>query len=100
MYRIIDDRATGKSSRLMLLAKENNAIFVCANPLAMEDKARRYGIDGIRFVSYGSFFKHYEGQHVNVVIDELEGFIQATSCASNKLIGYTISDEKPLNQYL
>ena len=26
MYHIIDDRASGKTSRLMLIAKENNAI--------------------------------------------------------------------------
>ena len=32
MYRIIENRGTGKTSRLMLLAKENNAIFVCSNP--------------------------------------------------------------------
>ena len=35
MYRIIDTRASGKTSRLMLLAKENNGVFVCANPYAM-----------------------------------------------------------------
>ena len=29
MYRIIDGRATGKTSRLMLLAKENDGIVVC-----------------------------------------------------------------------
>ena len=28
MYRIIEGRGTGKTSRLMLLAKENDAIFV------------------------------------------------------------------------
>jgi hypothetical protein len=32
MYRIIDGRGTGKTSRLMLLAKENNGVIVCANP--------------------------------------------------------------------
>ena len=55
MYRIIDDRGTGKTSRLMLLAKENNAVFVCANPNSMEYKAKAYGISGITFVSYGDF---------------------------------------------
>lgn len=35
MYRIIDGRASGKTSRLLLLAKENNGIVVCANPSAM-----------------------------------------------------------------
>jgi hypothetical protein len=35
MYRFIDQRSTGKTSRLMLIAKENNALFVCAHPEAM-----------------------------------------------------------------
>jgi hypothetical protein len=39
MYRIIEGRGTGKTSRLMLLAKKNNATFVCENPRAMEYKA-------------------------------------------------------------
>ena len=30
MYRIIDKRGTGKTSRLMLLAKEENAIIACS----------------------------------------------------------------------
>ena len=29
MYRIIEGRGTGKTSRLMLIAKETNAIFYC-----------------------------------------------------------------------
>ena len=32
MYRIIDNRGTGKTSRLLLLAKENNGIIVCKRP--------------------------------------------------------------------
>jgi hypothetical protein len=61
MYRIIDDRGTGKTSRLMLIAKENNALFVCSNPDAMRYKAKAYGIDGIEFISYGEFFHDYRG---------------------------------------
>ena len=75
MYRIIDDRSTGKTSRLMLLAKENNAIFVCSNPEAMEWKAKQYGIDGIRFISYSQFVRDYDPDIKCYVIDELEGFV-------------------------
>ncbi len=31
MYRIIDGRSSGKTSRLMLLAKETNAAIACSN---------------------------------------------------------------------
>ena len=52
MYRIIDKRGTGKTSRLMLLAKEENAIIACSNPNAMKIKAEGYGIIGLNFISY------------------------------------------------
>jgi hypothetical protein len=39
MYRIIDGRGTGKTSRLLLLAKEHDGIVVCAYPEWMREKA-------------------------------------------------------------
>lgn len=94
MYRIIDDRGTGKTSRLMLIAKENNALFVCSNPDAMRYKAKAYGIDGIEFISYGEFFHNYRGQiDTKYVIDELENFLRSTMFYSTELIGYTLSVE-------
>lgn len=90
MYRIIESRGTGKTSRLMLLAKENNATFVCSNPQAMRKKAEYYGISGIEFASYRDFVTNiYDG---NYVVDELEGFLK-TIMGDNTLIGYTVSLE-------
>ena len=51
MYKIIDERSSGKTSRLMLLAKENNGVIVCHAPQAMQEKAYGYGITGIDFIS-------------------------------------------------
>lgn len=91
MKRIIDSRATGKSGRLMLLAKEDNGIIVCGNPNAMRDKAYRYGITGIEFISYAEYMHHkVEYTHRKVYIDELEIFIN--HCCGN-LSGYTLSVE-------
>ena len=42
MIRILDGRGTGKTGRLMLLAKENGAKIACSNPHAMMEKARAY----------------------------------------------------------
>ncbi len=93
MYRIIEGRGTGKTSRLMLLAKENNATFVCSNPHAMEQKAHAYGIVGINFIDYNTYLT--KGNKCGkVVIDELEKFlnyIRQAHCGSGELLGYTIS---------
>ena len=58
MYRIIDERGSGKTSRLMLLAKETGGVIVCSNPKGMAEKARAYGIQGIEFISYYDFAGH------------------------------------------
>ena len=90
MYRIIDGRGTGKTSRLLLLAKENNGIVVCANPQAMREKAYRYGITGIDFLSYGEF-AHNQIPCRPIFIDEIDSFLNSISNA--KIQGYTISNE-------
>jgi hypothetical protein len=89
MYRIIDGRGSGKTSRLMLLAKETNSAIACMNPHAMRTKAYAYGITGIEFISYSDLFNgKYEG---NVMIDEMETFVQHyIDC---KLTGYSLSNE-------
>lgn len=88
MIRIIDERGSGKTSRLMLLAKENNATFVCSNPNAMKVKAQAYGLKDINFISYHDFVTSYE--EGNFVIDEIELFIQAIM-GDNKLIAYSLT---------
>ena len=63
MYRIIDKRCSGKTSRLLLLAKENNGIVVCRNPERMREKAYGYGLTGIDFVSYEDFDYDVSNSH-------------------------------------
>ena len=91
MFRIIDGRGTGKTSRLLLLAKEANGVIVCANPKAMEYKAHAYGITGLDFYSYSAFLNdQLRGDNRPVFIDEIEGFMRLIS---NKITGYTLSNE-------
>lgn len=93
MIRIIDEQGTGKTSKLMAIAKENDAIFVCSNPKAMEYKAKAYGITGLRFMSYGDFLLEPSLSHEgNYVIDELEHFvIEATHGPNSTLVAYSMS---------
>ena len=90
MYRIIDGRGTGKTSRLMLLAKENNAIIACSNPKAMEQKAHAYGIVGIDFCSYHDLMDHSLTEHRPIYIDEVEHFIKYVHSDVN---GYSLTNE-------
>lgn len=91
MYRIIDSRGSGKTNRLMLLAKETNSIIACANPIAMRRKAYDYGIVGVEFISYAQLFSgKYSG---NIMIDEIENYIKYQLPLNSEFIGYTLSNE-------
>lgn len=90
MYRIIDTRGTGKTSRLMLIAKEAGALFVCQDPNSMRQKAYSYGITGIDFISYKDLLE-FPHKDKTVVIDELDYFVK--QAIGTKLIGYSISKD-------
>lgn len=90
MYRIIDKRGTGKTSRLMLLAKEENAIIACSNPNAMKIKAEGYGIIGLNFISYYDYINGNYPKGSKVVVDELDCFVKSLG---HNLSGYTLSNE-------
>ena len=58
MIKIIDKRGTGKTSRLMLLAKEQEGIIVCSDPDIYQKKAWNYGLTGIDFISYHTYIRN------------------------------------------
>lgn len=94
MYRIVDGRGTGKTSRLMLLAKDIGATIVCSNPHAMEQKAHAYGITGVNFISYGEFTpERRAGDTGKYLIDELEAYLDHHFRYETRVVGYTISEE-------
>ena len=95
MIKIIDKRGTGKTSRLFLIAKENDGVIVCKNPRAMKEKAYCYGITGLDFISYEDYW--YNTQETEdfiagrkIYIDELSSFLKNWD---NDIDGYTESEE-------
>ena len=90
MFRIINSRSSGKTSRLMLLAKETDSAIACSNPSAMRQKAYAYGITGIDFISYSDLFTGGWTEE-NVLIDELEEFVKQYIDAN--ITGYSLTNE-------
>ena len=95
MYRIIDSRGSGKTSRLMLLAKENKGILVCSNPNAMREKSKAYGLIGFDIVSYQDFVRSNLPNDSGyppkpIFIDELENFLKFFNI---HVQGYTLTNE-------
>lgn len=91
MYRIIDTRASGKTSRLMLLAKETGSKIACSNPHAMREKAYAYGITGIEFIPYSDLVNGAIDPDDKIMIDEVEIFVR--EYMDGVLTGYTLSSE-------
>lgn len=89
MYRIIDERSSGKTGRLFLLAKEQDGVIACANPRAMRIKAANYGITGIDFIPYEEVIGYNFDKPL--FIDELEVFLK--QYCNRSLAGYTMSKE-------
>lgn len=91
MIKIIDRRGTGKTSHLIILAKETGATIVCSNPRYIELLAEKYGITGIDAITYNQYLSsQYDYSNRKILIDEVEGLLTRLpgSC-----IGYSISME-------
>lgn len=93
MIQIIDKSSSGKTTRLLLLAKEKNATIVCENPYAMKEKAIRCNLFGLNFISYQDFEDYYNNEIIknNYVIDDLDYFLKYHF--GNKFIGFTLTKE-------
>jgi hypothetical protein len=90
MKAIIDGRGTGKTSRLLLLAKENDGVIVCHNPEDLRYKAYSYGLVGIDFISFNDYIEGNYNTEKPVFIDELNLFLKKTD---KNICGYTLSEE-------
>ena len=90
MYQIIDGNGSGKTKKLMLLAQEHNGVFVCANPHAMREKARAYGLTGFDIISYNDFFDIRNYYEKPCFIDEIGKCLMAWD---NNVAGYSLTLE-------
>lgn len=73
----------------MLLAKENNGVFVCSNPHAMKAKAKAYGLTGFDIISYHEYFMKQFDEDKPVYVDELDMFVK--DIQNNCLDGFTLT---------
>jgi hypothetical protein len=97
MIKVIDKKATGKTGRLLLLAKEQNGVVVCNNPDKIRAKAHNYGIVGVDIVSYEEYIDFLDdcGNDILVnrpiFIDELDNLLRQLDI---NIKGYSISEDE------
>lgn len=93
MIQVIDNRGTGKTLRLILMAKEQNGIVVCSNPAAMKEKVEHgYGITGVDYLSYLQYIQclRRESRPLEkpIFIDEVSTFLKILD---KNIFGYSES---------
>lgn len=87
MKKIIDNRDTGKTRKLLEYAKENNAVVICEDVERMRNKSIDYGILGIDFLQYQDYADFHKGMKEKVVIDDVDKFLR---CIGD-VIGFSVS---------
>ncbi|NLE03628.1 MAG: hypothetical protein GX638_02350 [Crenarchaeota archaeon] len=87
MERIIGYCGTGKTKKLMTVAKDTDAFFVCKNPTAMIQKAYAYNLRGIKFISYNDFLSSPKDYN-KVVVDDLDALV--TIGLQGHMVGFSL----------
>lgn len=82
MYKIIDKRGTGKTSRLILLAKQTNATILSNNPQYVARLAKEYGIEDVKCDHLSRVFN--DNHQENYLVDDVDTLLKMFN-----IIGYS-----------
>lgn len=91
MNKIIDKTGTGKTHKLLMLAQANNGVIICDSPEKMRERAYKYGITGLDFITYEDYWHNaIETEDFiagrRVYIDRISDFLKAYDA---DICGYT-----------
>lgn len=94
MIKIIDNRGTGKTKKLIKEAYENNLTLLVKDNLHKKgiiDKALSMGIPGISTMTYSEFKDHDRCGTDYYLVDDLDEYLKFIS--DNKIVGYSLTNE-------
>lgn len=91
MDKIIGGKGTGKTRRLLEMAKDNNGIVICENVEEMTKRAYRLGIIGIDFINYRDYIYRLDKLTKPIYIANINNFLKAFD---NKVAGYSLTLEE------
>lgn len=97
MYKIIDNRGTGKTTQLICLAKQYNATIVASSPNYIFRKCKELGFEKpVEVISYNDFIalRYFKSKDHYYLIDDMSSFLR-NLCPG--IIGYTDSLEYRIN---
>lgn len=91
MFIISGGRGTGKTRALIQRVKDEDAILVCDDLIAMRERAYMYGITGLNLISYEEYCKTPTEQLGKpVYIHNIDGLLKRINLDTK---GYSVCDD-------
>lgn len=90
MEIIAGGRGTGKTRRLLEMAKDNNGVVICENVEEMTKRAYRLGIVGIDFMDYRDYIYELVNLTKPVYIANINKFLKVVD---HDIAGYSLTLE-------
>jgi len=90
MEKIIAERGTGKTAKLINLAVENNGIIVCSNPAHVINKGYDMGVTNLNVLSYVQYSIEKSSISQPVYIDDIDAFFAEFD---SNIAGYSVSKD-------
>jgi hypothetical protein len=77
MFIVSGGKGTGKTRTLIARTVAEEGILVCEDPVAMRNRAHRYGITGLNTISYEELYER-TAENINrpVFIHDINAFIR------------------------
>lgn len=77
MIKIIGKRGSGKTTRLLKIANESNAMILTANSRALREKAKNLGYSrDLEIIGFGDLERDNYSFNKNVLVDDIEAILQ------------------------
>lgn len=77
MFIVSGGKGTGKTRTLIARTVAEDGIIVCEDPIAMRNRAHRYGITGLNAISYEELYE-YRAENIDkpIFIHDINAFIR------------------------
>lgn len=90
MIKLIGERGSGKTGKLIELAAEQGGTIVCKNPNHIVEKGYSMGITSLNVVSYVQYLASKDAVNGPVFVDDMDALLEAID---PRIAGFTAARE-------
>lgn len=90
MIKLIGERGSGKTEKLIDIAVENNGTIVCKKPQHIVEMGYSMGLTNLKVVSYDSYLANKESVEGPVYVDDMDSLLETLD---SRIAGFTAARE-------